>query len=58
MFSPVPFQSEQLVPPASNNDAEQEGRTTGDSVQRKGLLGAFQGLINESLRRLFCPNDV
>lgn len=58
VFSPVPFQSEQLVPPAPDNDAEQDGRTTGDNSQRKGLLSAFQGLVNDSLRRLFHPNDV
>ncbi|KAF7819182.1 aladin isoform X1 [Senna tora] len=57
VFSPVPFQSEQLVPPTPDNDVEQEGRITGDNVQRKGLLAAFQGLVNDSLRHLYA-NDV
>ncbi|KAI4300945.1 hypothetical protein L6164_034270 [Bauhinia variegata] len=59
VFSPVPFQSEQLVsPPAVENDAEQEGRATEESVQRKGLVAVLQGLVGDSFRRLFNPNDV
>ena len=58
MFSPVSFQSEQLAPLAPENDTEQEGRTVGESVERKSLGAVLQGLVNESLRRIFYPNDV
>ncbi|XP_054802595.1 aladin [Prosopis cineraria] len=58
VFSPVPFQPEQLVSPTTDYDAEQDGRTAGDGVQRKGLLAVLLGLVNESLGRLFRPNDV
>lgn len=49
VFSPVPFQSNQVVPPGSEQDSEQQG---------KGLISAFQGIFNDSLTRIFHPNDV
>ncbi|KAM4079787.1 hypothetical protein ACJW30_09G141500 [Castanea mollissima] len=49
VFSPVPFQSNQVVPPGSEQDTEQQG---------KGLISAFQGIFNDSLTRIFHPNDV
>ncbi|KAK4551215.1 hypothetical protein RGQ29_032458 [Quercus rubra] len=49
VFSPVPFQSNQVVPPSSEQDTEQQG---------KGLISAFQGILNDSLTRIFHPNDV
>lgn len=49
VFSPVPFQSNQVVPPSSEQDTEQQG---------KGLISAFQGILNDSLTRIFRPNDV
>lgn len=49
VFSPVPFQSNQVVPPSSEQDTEQQG---------KGLISTFQGILNHSLARIFHPNDV
>lgn len=49
VFSPVPFQSNQVVPPSSEQDTEQQG---------KGLISAFQGILNHSLARIYHPNDV
>ncbi|XP_030927471.1 aladin [Quercus lobata] len=49
VFSPVPFQSNQVVPPSSEQDTEQQG---------KGLISAFQGILNDSLNRIFHPNHV
>ncbi|KAK9987002.1 hypothetical protein SO802_031953 [Lithocarpus litseifolius] len=49
VFSPVPFQSNQVVPPSSEQDTEQQG---------KALISAFQGVLNASLTRIFHPNDV
>lgn len=49
VFSPVPFQSNQVVPPSSEQDTEQQG---------KGLISAFQGFLNDSLTRIFHPNHV
>lgn len=49
VFSPVPFQSNQVVPPSSEQDTEQQG---------KGLISAFQGILNDSLTRIFHPNHV
>ncbi|GMY19829.1 aladin isoform X1 [Fagus crenata] len=55
VFSPVPFQSYQvLVPPSSEQDTEQQERIT----QRKGFISAFQGIINDFLIRPFHPNHV
>ena len=55
MFSPVPFQSYQVVvPPSSEQDTEQQERIT----QRKGFISAFQGIINDFLIRPFYPNHV
>ncbi|OIW18041.1 hypothetical protein TanjilG_00321 [Lupinus angustifolius] len=61
VFSPVPFEPEQL--PIDNNAVEQEeARTTTttavETVQRKGPVALLQGVVNECLRRLFYPNDV
>ncbi|XP_075637137.1 aladin isoform X3 [Castanea sativa] len=49
VFSPVPFQSNQVVLPGSEQDTEQQG---------KGLISAFQGIFNDSFTRIFHPNDV
>ncbi|KAJ7942526.1 Aladin-related family protein, partial [Quillaja saponaria] len=58
VFSPVPFQSQQLVPPTSENEAEQEGRTTDESSQSKNLVAVLQVVVKDSLRRFFYPIDV
>lgn len=54
MFSPVPFQSDPLVRPLS---PEINGEQA-NGVERKGILGTLQELANNSLKRLFYPNDV
>lgn len=57
VFSPVPFQPEQLLP-LENDVTEPEGTAAGETVQRKGPVSLLQGLVNECLRRLFYPNYV
>ncbi|KAL2320593.1 hypothetical protein Fmac_029562 [Flemingia macrophylla] len=59
VFSPVPFHSPE------NDASDQHGAATtsppaaaGESVQRKGPVAFLQGLVNNSLGRLFYPNDV
>ncbi|KAK9290378.1 hypothetical protein L1049_008547 [Liquidambar formosana] len=57
VFSPVPFQSDQVLSQSPEHGAEQGGRT-GDSVDRKGLVAALQGILGDELKRLFHPNHV
>lgn len=53
VFSPLPFQSDQLVqPPSPDHDAEQVVTTS----TTKGFLKNLQGIIN--LTPLFRPNHV
>lgn len=54
IFSPIPFQSD----PGPQQDAEQQGNGNDEDVQVTGLVGKLQGLISDSLKRVFHPNDV
>uniref|UniRef100_A0A2P2MB23 Uncharacterized protein MANES_10G077600 n=1 Tax=Rhizophora mucronata TaxID=61149 RepID=A0A2P2MB23_RHIMU len=58
VFSPVPFQPEQLVATSAEQEMEQQGRIDGESVQRKGLAKALQGIVNSSIKRFLNPNYV
>lgn len=54
MFSPVPFQSDQLArSPSPENNAEQA-----IAVEGKGIVTTLQEIVNDSFKRLFHPNDV
>ncbi|KAL5546887.1 hypothetical protein UlMin_006574, partial [Ulmus minor] len=54
VFSPVPFQLEQLVrSPSPEQDTEQP-----ITAERKSIVATLQGVFNDSVRRLFHPNDV
>ncbi|XP_060958360.1 aladin [Cannabis sativa] len=54
VFSPVVFQLDQPVrPPSPELDAEPLG-----TVERKGIVATLQEIVNDSLKRLFHPNDV
>ncbi|VVA28872.1 PREDICTED: aladin [Prunus dulcis] len=55
VFSPVPFQSDQLVRPPSPEQDDQQVATTAPT---KGLLQTLQGILNRSLTPLFHPNHV
>ncbi|GMN60781.1 hypothetical protein TIFTF001_029867 [Ficus carica] len=54
VFSPVPFQSDPLVRPLS---PEINGEQA-NAVERKGIVGTLQEIANNSLKRLFHPNNV
>ena len=54
MFSPVPFQWDQQAGPASPEINGEQPATT----ERKGLVATLQEAVNDSLKRLFHPNDV
>lgn len=53
VFSPVLFQSDPLVRPLS---PEINGEQA-NAVERKGIVGPLQAIVNNSLKRLFHPND-
>lgn len=54
VFSPVPFQSDQLArSPSPENNAEQA-----IAVEGKGIVTTLQEIVNDSFKRLFHPNDV
>lgn len=57
VFSPVTFQSDQLSCQNKEYGIEQHGRTV-DSVARKGLAATLQGIVTDSLKSFFHPNDV
>ncbi|XP_059668260.1 aladin [Cornus florida] len=57
VFSPVPFQSDDLLPPSTEQGFEQHERTV-ESVQRKGLSEALQAVCRDTFKRLFHPNYV
>lgn len=60
VFSPVPFQWDQLLALSPEHGAEQPPQVTGESVapRRKDLSTALQRIVNDSLKRFFHPNDV
>ncbi|XP_021831355.1 aladin isoform X1 [Prunus avium] len=55
VFSPVPFQPDQLARPPSPDQDDQQVATTAST---KGLLQNLQGILNRSLTPLFHPNHV
>ncbi|RVX04899.1 Aladin [Vitis vinifera] len=59
VFSPVPFQWDQLLALSPEHGAEQPPQVTGESVapRRKDLSTALQRIVNDSLKRFFHPND-
>ncbi|KAA8517841.1 hypothetical protein F0562_015315 [Nyssa sinensis] len=54
VFNPVPFQYDNHLSPSPEQGEEQGGVT----VQRKGLSGSLLGVLSDSLKRPFHPNDV
>ncbi|GAV60944.1 WD40 domain-containing protein [Cephalotus follicularis] len=58
IFSPVSFQLDQFVLTSTKQDSEQEGRTNGESFQRKGIVSTLQGFVNDTFNRILHPNDV
>ncbi|PON80671.1 WD repeat containing protein [Parasponia andersonii] len=54
VFGSVPFQLDQIVPPPSPELNSEQAMTTG----RKGVIATLQEMVNDSLKRLFHPNDV
>ena len=58
MFSPVPFQPEQLGSTGEDQESEQQERNNGESDERKGLMKSLQYLVNDSIKRIFYPNCV
>ncbi|PON89796.1 WD repeat containing protein [Trema orientale] len=54
VFGSVPFPLDQIVPPPSPELNSEQAITTG----RKGVLATLQEIVNDSLKRLFHPNDV
>ncbi|KAL6272218.1 hypothetical protein ACE6H2_022910 [Prunus campanulata] len=55
VFSPVPFQPDQLARPPSPDQEDQQVATTAST---KGLLQTLQGILNRSFTPLFHPNHV
>lgn len=58
VFSPIPFQPEQLGSTGENQESEYQERNNGESVERKGLMKSLQYLVNDSIKRMFYPNCV
>lgn len=58
VFSPIPFQPEQLGSTGENQESEHQERNNGESVERKGLMKSLQYLANDSIKRMFYPNCV
>ncbi|KAG6743652.1 hypothetical protein POTOM_052353 [Populus tomentosa] len=58
VFSPIPFQPEQLGSTGENQESEHQERNNGESVERKGLMKSLQYLVNDSIKRMFYPNCV
>lgn len=59
VFSPVPFQSDQIVPPSLEQDTEQqEGRINSERAQERGLVATLRGIFNHSVKGLFHPDNV
>ncbi|KAF9664519.1 hypothetical protein SADUNF_Sadunf16G0027200 [Salix dunnii] len=58
VFSPVPFQPEQLGSTGEDQESEQQERNNGESDERKGLMKSLQYLVNDSIKRIFYPNCV
>lgn len=58
MFSPVPFQPEQLGSTGEDQESEHQERNSGESDERKGLMKSLQYLVNDSIKRIFYPNCV
>jgi len=58
VFSPIPFQPEQLGSTGENQESEHQDRNNGESVERKGLMKSLQYLVNDSIKRMFYPTCV
>lgn len=58
VFSPIPFQPEQLGSTGENQESEHQERNNGESVERKGLMKSLQYLVNDSIKCMFYPNCV
>ncbi|KAG5252639.1 aladin-related family protein [Salix suchowensis] len=58
VFSPVPFQPEQLGSTGEDQESEHQERNSGESDERKGLMKSLQYLVNDSIKRIFYPNCV
>lgn len=58
VFSPIPFQPEQLGSTGENQESEHQERNNGECVERKGLMKSLQYLVNDSIKRMFYPNCV
>ncbi|KAJ6864220.1 hypothetical protein NC651_034914 [Populus alba x Populus x berolinensis] len=58
VFSPIPFQPEQLGSTGENQESEHQERNNGESVERKGLMKSLQYLVNDSIKRMFYPTCV
>lgn len=61
VFSPVPFQSDQLAAPSlPEQDDEQQQETIAnlEGLQTKGMVATLQGIASKYLRRLLNPTDV
>lgn len=57
VFSPVQFESEQLLSPSSEDGAELQGRS-GENGERNGFAAKLNGLLGDSFKSIFYPNDV
>ncbi|CAK7339887.1 unnamed protein product [Dovyalis caffra] len=58
VFSPIPFQPEQLGSTGKDQETEHQERNNGESFERKGLVKSLQYLVNDSIKRMFYPNCV
>ncbi|KAJ6300699.1 hypothetical protein OIU76_021489 [Salix suchowensis] len=58
VFSPVPFQPEQLGSTSEDQESEHQERNSGESDERKSLMKSLQYLVNDSIKRIFYPNCV
>ena len=60
VFSPVPFQCDQLLAVSPEHGEEQPPQATREDVapRGKGLSAALQRIVNDCLKQSFYPSDV
>ncbi|XP_012083887.1 aladin isoform X2 [Jatropha curcas] len=58
VFSPIQFQTYQPAVPIEEQETQGQGRPSGESTEKNGLLKAIQVFANNSIKSIFHPNYV
>ncbi|KAG8645620.1 aladin isoform X1 [Manihot esculenta] len=58
VFSPIPFQADQLASTSAELETQEQGRPCGENAETNGLSKGFKSFAIDSIKRIFHPNYV